>query len=69
MNRILGMVDQLRALDTTGVEPLHHVLDLQNVLREDVVHPSFDAETALKNAPARKGDYFLVPKVIKGAEG
>jgi len=68
MNRILGHIEQLNELDTSSIEPLHHVLDLSNVLREDVQGESLPISEALKNAPQRKGDYFLVPKVIKGAE-
>ena len=68
MSHILGHVEQLKELDTENIEPLHHVLDLHNVLRADEPSDSFSAETTLKNAPARKGDYFLVPKVIKDAE-
>jgi len=68
MNRILGHIEQLNELDTSIIEPLHHVLDLHNVLREDQPGESLSADVALKNAPVRKGDYFLVPKVIKGAE-
>ena len=65
LSRIVDYFSQLSELDTDGVEPLHHVLDLHSVLREDVVRPSLPGEVALKNAPARKGDYFLVPKVIQ----
>lgn len=62
---IVSFVEQLNELDTDKVEPLHHVLDLHTVLREDEVKPSLPVESTLQNAPQRKGDYFLVPKVIK----
>lgn len=64
MSRILDYVRQLDELDTAEVEPLHHVLDLRSVLRDDEPRESLPVAEALKNAPARKGDFFLVPKVV-----
>jgi aspartyl-tRNA(Asn)/glutamyl-tRNA(Gln) amidotransferase subunit C len=52
-------------LDTTGVEPLMHMSDEVNVLREDIVGPMLGEEEALKNAPHHDDHYFKVPKVIK----
>ncbi len=68
MSAIVGFFEQLNELDTASIEPLHHVLDLHSVMRDDVVQESLPVDEALKNAPQRKGDYFVVPKVIKGAE-
>ena len=68
MSSIIGFVEQLNELDTTHIEPLHHVLDLQTVLRDDTVRESLPRDEALSNAPDRKEDYFIVPKVIKGAD-
>jgi aspartyl-tRNA(Asn)/glutamyl-tRNA(Gln) amidotransferase subunit C len=62
---IVAYMGQLNEVDTSGVEPLHHVLDLRNVLREDEPRLSLPVEEALANAPVRKGDYFLVPRVIE----
>ncbi len=59
--RIVEYVDRIGGLDTGRVQPLHHVHDLRGVLREDVPQPSLPVEEALRNAPARKGDYFLMP--------
>ncbi len=67
MSAIIGFVEQLNELDTSSIEPLHHVLDLHSVMRDDLVQESLPVEEALKNAPHRKGDYFVVPRVIKGA--
>lgn len=64
MSRILAMVSKLNELDTSRVEPLHHVLDLHTVLREDVPGPTLPREEVMANAPARKGDFFIVPKVL-----
>lgn len=65
LNSILGHIEKLNELDTEGVEPTFHVLDVRNVFREDEVRPSLPAEEILKNAPARDGDFFKVPKIIE----
>lgn len=64
LNQILQYMDKLNELDTTGVEPMSHPQELSNVFRKDEVQPSLPVEEALKNAPARSGNYFKVPKVI-----
>jgi len=64
LNDILKYIEQLNKLDTSNVEPLSHVIELNNVFREDVVHPSISTDDALKNAPAKKDTFFKVPKVI-----
>jgi aspartyl-tRNA(Asn)/glutamyl-tRNA(Gln) amidotransferase subunit C len=63
-NNILSYVDQLKAVDTTGVEPLAHALPDHNVFREDTATPSLSLDEALLNAPARKGDLYSVPAVL-----
>lgn len=70
MGEILAYMDKLNELDTTGIEPTMHVLEMSNVFREDEVQPSLDRETALMNAPKTDGEYFLVPKILDtGLEG
>jgi len=64
LNEILKYVEKLGELDTSNVEPLSHVIELNNVFRDDVVQPSLPPEEALKNAPAKKDTFFRVPKVI-----
>jgi aspartyl-tRNA(Asn)/glutamyl-tRNA(Gln) amidotransferase subunit C len=63
-NEILKMMDKLNELDTTNVEPLTHILPLQNVFREDDVKESYPREEILKNAPSATEEFFKVPKVI-----
>lgn len=63
-NEILAFMEKLNELDTSNVEPLSHVIELQNVFREDKVKPSIPTEEALKNAPAKTDKFFKVPKVI-----
>jgi aspartyl-tRNA(Asn)/glutamyl-tRNA(Gln) amidotransferase subunit C len=64
MNEILTYVEKLNELDTSNVEPLSHVIELNNVFREDVVQPSLPPATALQNAPSANDEHFKVPKVI-----
>jgi aspartyl-tRNA(Asn)/glutamyl-tRNA(Gln) amidotransferase subunit C len=65
MNRILGFMDKLNELDTTGVEPLVYMTNEVNVFREDVIKQQITHEEALLNAPKHDEDYFLVAKVIE----
>jgi len=64
LNSIVDYVAQLQELDTTGVEPLAHGIELRNVFRDDVRGPALDREQALANAPSRNHDSFLVPAVL-----
>lgn len=65
MSRILEHMDKLNELDTTGVPPMSHVLDVENVFREDEVEQRIDREQALQNAPDADEEYIRVPKVIE----
>ena len=65
LNKILLYMDKLNELDTEGVEPLSHPVEIVNVMRPDETSPSLSPEEALKNAPSRQGNFFRVPKVIK----
>jgi aspartyl-tRNA(Asn)/glutamyl-tRNA(Gln) amidotransferase subunit C len=64
MNKILGFMDKLNEVDTTGVEPLVYMTDELNVLRNDEVKQVITTEEGLQNAPVHDGSYFLVAKVI-----
>ncbi|MEK7264417.1 MAG: Asp-tRNA(Asn)/Glu-tRNA(Gln) amidotransferase subunit GatC [Bacteroidota bacterium] len=64
-NDILAMMDKLNELDTSSVEPLTHVIPLENVFREDIQKESFPRNEILLNAPDANGEFFKVPKVIK----
>jgi aspartyl-tRNA(Asn)/glutamyl-tRNA(Gln) amidotransferase subunit C len=65
LNGILAYVDKLNELDTSGVEPTYHVLDLVNVFREDETQPSLPQEAALANAPDRTDSFFKVPRIVE----
>lgn len=64
LGNILEYIEKLSELDTTGVEPTSHVLDISTPLREDRVEEWITPEEALQNAPEREDDFFTVPKVI-----
>ncbi len=64
LQSILGFIEQLASVDTDEVEPMTTALDVDNRWREDVRVPSLAHEDALRNAPQRDEDYFLVPPVL-----
>ena len=65
LNAILAFVEQLSEVDVEGIEPMTSVIPMQMKKRPDVVTDGGDPEAVLKNAPAREGDFFLVPKVVE----
>jgi aspartyl-tRNA(Asn)/glutamyl-tRNA(Gln) amidotransferase subunit C len=65
---ILSYMDQLKELNTDGVEPMAHPLPVQNVFRADELRPSLPVDEVLRNAPARSGDFFAVPAILDPAE-
>lgn len=65
LNRMLAFVNKINEVNTDGVEPLVHMNNEINVLREDVVKVTITQEEALKNAPQKDSDYFKIPKVLK----
>lgn len=65
MNQILDHISTLDELDTSEVEPLEHVIDLEYRLRDDKAKKPLSHEDALKNAPDADTDYFRVPRVIE----
>ncbi|HJW16478.1 MAG TPA: Asp-tRNA(Asn)/Glu-tRNA(Gln) amidotransferase subunit GatC [Flavisolibacter sp.] len=66
--KMIGFVDKLRELDTSGIEPLLHMSANNNMLREDEVKNMLSQEEALKNSPLHDSQFFKVPKVIKKPE-
>jgi aspartyl-tRNA(Asn)/glutamyl-tRNA(Gln) amidotransferase subunit C len=69
INGFFDIVEQMRAVDTTGIEPLAHpVAAIQEIalrLREDVVSEHNQREANQRSAPAVERGLFLVPKVIE----
>ena len=64
LGNIVNFVEQLSAVDTTGVEPLAHPLDVHSVLRADVQRDGLSREQALANSPEHDDEFFLVPPVM-----
>ena len=65
LNGILGLVDQMRAVDTAGIEPMSHPQDVVQRLREDAVTETDRRAGLQAGAPAVEDGLFLVPKVIE----
>lgn len=69
INGFFDMVEKIRAVDTTGIEPLAHpvaaIQDIALRLREDRVSEPNNREANQRNAPAVEHGLFLVPKVIE----
>ena len=65
LSGILTYMDQLKEVDTAGVEPTATVLPTDNVFRDDVVQPSLTQERALANAPDQADGFFRVPKILE----
>lgn len=69
MNGFFATVEQMRAVDTTGIEPLSHpvssITDIALRLREDRVSEPNQREANQRSAPAVEHGLFLVPKVIE----
>jgi aspartyl-tRNA(Asn)/glutamyl-tRNA(Gln) amidotransferase subunit C len=61
LSKIVEYVEQMDRLELEGVEPTSHVVELQNVLREDVPRPSLPKERALEQAPDAADGGFRVP--------
>ncbi len=68
LSSILTYMEQLKGLDTEGVEPTATVLEQTNVFRADELRPSLPVEDALANAPESSGGFFTVPKIIEDRE-
>jgi len=62
---ILGLIEQMQAVDTTGIVPMSHSQDVTQRLRDDVVTETNQRELFQSIAPAVKDGLYLVPKVIE----
>jgi aspartyl-tRNA(Asn)/glutamyl-tRNA(Gln) amidotransferase subunit C len=69
LGNILEYFRQIESLDTAGVEPLAHVADVTDVLREDEPREGLSRQQALANAPRTHADCFRVPAVIDPRPG
>ena len=65
LNAILGFIEQLQAVDTTGIEPMAHAVDVVQRLRPDVVTESDRRAEFQAVAPETEAGLYLVPQVLE----
>lgn len=65
LSNILGLVDQMEAVDTDAVSPMAHPLDMSQRLRPDVVSEIDQRDKFQQNSPSVENGLFLVPKVLE----
>ncbi len=65
LHNIIGMIDQMQAIDTEGVTPMAHPLDATQRLRNDEVTEQTDVAAFQAVAPATEDGYYLVPRVVE----
>lgn len=66
LNAILAYFDQLKAVDVTGIKPMVHCVEGDNLLEDDVPHESLPREIVLRDAPDRTEEFFRLPRVLGG---
>jgi aspartyl-tRNA(Asn)/glutamyl-tRNA(Gln) amidotransferase subunit C len=70
LSSILGYIEKLNEIDTTGVPPMSHcstaTTDAASAMRDDRQEPALGQRLATENAPDTEAGYFKVPKVIGG---
>jgi aspartyl-tRNA(Asn)/glutamyl-tRNA(Gln) amidotransferase subunit C len=64
LNHILDQYAILAELPTDDIPPTAQTIELENILREDIVKPSLPVEAVLANAPERDGDFIVVPAIL-----
>ena len=69
LDQILGYVEDLQAVDTTGIAPTAHAIPLETPMRADEAVEAMDPELAVSNAPEGSPTAFVVPNVVEGDEG
>jgi len=69
LSAVLEYVMLLDEVETAGVEPMSHAIDLENVFRDDCCTASLPVSEALSNAPKTDGGYFLVPGILEQKTG
>jgi len=65
LSAIITYAEKLNELDTEGIEPTTHVLDLKNVFRKDEAKHTITQEDAMKNAPDSEDGQFRVPSILE----
>ncbi len=62
---VLTNIEKLKQVDVTGVEPTAHAFPIYNVWADDVATPGLSVEAALRNAPEKRDNMIVVPKVVE----
>ena len=68
LDHILDQYTVLATLDTEGIPPTAQTIEVETILREDVVIPGLTVDEALAGAPERVGDHLVVPAILGGAD-
>ncbi len=68
LNHIVDQYARLAELDTEAIAPTAQTIELENILRDDVVRPSFPQATALANAPLASDGFIVVPGILDRGE-
>jgi aspartyl-tRNA(Asn)/glutamyl-tRNA(Gln) amidotransferase subunit C len=66
LNHILDQYAKLAEIDTEAIPPTAQTIELENILRDDVVTPSLSVDEVLRNAPEASGGYIVVPAILGG---
>lgn len=64
LDSMITFAEQLNELDTDGIEPTSHVLDMKNVMREDTAKQGLPQSEVVKNAPDHQNGYIKVPSIM-----
>lgn len=62
---VLTNIEKLKQVDVTGVEPTAHAFPIYNVWAYDVAQPGLSVEDVLRNAPEKRDNMIVVPKVVE----
>ena len=62
---VLHHIEQLSKVDVSGVEPTAHAFPFHNVWQADIARPGLSVDRALLNAPAKRDNMIVVPKVVE----
>jgi len=65
LSEIIEYVEKINELDTSGVKPADHIVELSNVFREDVVQESIETSEIERMAPSFSEGHIVVPKIIE----
>ena len=66
LNHILDQYAKLAELDTDAIPPTAQTIELENILRDDVVTPSLPVGEVLRNAPDSSAGFIVVPAILSG---